>query len=215
MPNAVRGTLNGLALDVKKNTMPAETERTFVNRSKNFFKANSRVQFASGMNVNSMESVVGFMSRTENQAVENLEQQEHGGRINSRAFVPTDKSRTGASNRKMVQKRNRLGAIKNIVKVADAKGANDGQRFIKSVIHAGIGGFILNKDMIFRVDGFKRNAGKYWKFKLTPVYSYKKGRTVRVEGTGFMERATMKTMKKVDAIWAKEADYHFRKYYGS
>jgi hypothetical protein len=73
-PNAVRGTLNGLALDVKTKTMPDQTEKDFTIRQKNFFKANSGVDFARGFNLRSMASIVGFYSRRpNNQAIEDLE----------------------------------------------------------------------------------------------------------------------------------------------
>src|SRR5687767_16018423 len=68
MPLAIRNTLNSVAFDVKKNTMPASAEREFVTRAPNFFKANSRVEMARGWNVDSMQSVVGFIPK--DQAVE-------------------------------------------------------------------------------------------------------------------------------------------------
>ena len=87
-PNAVRGTLNGLGFDVKKNTMPEVAEKTFVTRRKNFLKASSRVEMARGFSLNSMETKVGFVPfKGPNEAVQDLEQQEHGGKIGGRSLL--------------------------------------------------------------------------------------------------------------------------------
>jgi len=113
-PNAVRGTLNGLAFDVKTKTMPEETQKKFINRQKNFFKANSGVEVAKGFNVRSMVSVVGFKSkRPNNQAVEDLEKQEHGGIIKGRSFLALHQARTSKSINKLVAKRNRISGEKS------------------------------------------------------------------------------------------------------
>lgn len=211
-PNAVRETLNGLAFDVKQNTMPAESDRNFTIRQRNFFKANSRVEIARGNNVNSMESMVGFVPfGGSNQSVEDLEKQEHGGIIGGRSFIPTDFSRTGKSPERLVSRRHRLGAIKNVVRTENAKGKTPAQKFVKSVVHAGAGGHVLHDDMLFRVDRLQR-AGNNWKFKLTPVYSFKKGRNVRVSATHFMENAVNKTAKGMEQLYFKKAERQLKKY---
>lgn len=210
-PNAVRGTLNGLAFDVKKNTMPDEADRNFTIRQRNFFKANSRVEMARGSNVDSMKSVVGFVALGgSNQAIEDLEKQEHGGIIGGRSFIPTDFSRTGKSPQRLVARRHRLGNIKNVVRTDEAKGKTPGQKFVKSVVHAGKGGHILHDDMLFRVDRLQR-AGSNWKFKLTPIYSFKQGRSVRVSATRFMEKAVKRTTKGMEKMYFKEAERQFKK----
>lgn len=213
-PVAVRQTLNSLAFDVKKNTMPHESERTFINREKNFFKSNSTVETAKGFELRSMQSSIGFSprgNRKSTQAVDDLEQQEHGGKIGSRSFIPHDLSRTSKNHRKNVSAKNRLGKIKHIVKVADAKGSNEVQKMIKSVIFAGEGGFVLNKNTLFRVDVSKRATNKFWRFKLTPVYSFKKGRSVQVKANHFMENATIETTKKANQFYIENAEKQFEK----
>jgi len=212
-PNAVRGTLNGLAFNVKKNTMPQSADRNFTIRQKNFFKITSRVEMARGNRVDGMESMIGFVPfGGSNEAVEDLEKQENAGIIGGRSFIPLDQARTGKSPSRIVARRHRISSIKNIVRTDDAKGKTPGQRFVKSVVHAGKGGHILHENMLFQVNRLDR-AGSNWKFRLTAIYSFKMKRSVRISrATHFMEKAVEKTSQKVDQIYFKEAERQFSKY---
>lgn len=214
-PKVVRGTLNSLAFDVKKNTMLASAKRNFITRDKNFFRANSQVQMAKGFDVDSMYSMFGFnpAGRVKNkQSVENLEFQERGGRIDGRAYIPTDKARTAKNYVRMVARRNRIKNLRNVVVVANAPGKKHGQKFIQSVVHAGEKGLILTQDSLFRVDKMQRKDGS-WKFRLTHLYSYKKGRSVRVKATYFMRQALDKTQRKTEGIYIHEVTREFNKHF--
>jgi hypothetical protein len=214
MPNVVRQTLNKAALDVKQVTMPKSAKDSFTIRQANFFKANSKVVFASGNNINSMQSMVGFSEKTlkygSNQSVEDLEQQEKGGKIKGRSFIPMKPARLSNSNNKNVRANARLKEVKKVVNVRNAKGKTQGQKFIKSVIYAGVGGLVLNenngKETLFRVNSI---AGK--KFKLTALYSYQKGREVKVKATNFMKTASMDTVSKIEKIYIDLAEKRLMK----
>lgn len=216
MPVAIRTALNSAAFDVKQNTMPREAKSNFVNRSKNFFKANSKVEQAQGFNVNTMKATVGFVDKNlvgkSNYAVKDLEQQEQGGKISNKAFIPTKNARGGYAN-KMVKAMNRLSSIKNIVDAKRAKGVNKGQRFIKSAVHAGKGGYVLaekNGNMIlWRVNSLKRTSKGA--FKLTALYSYKKKRGVKVSKTQFMRTASLESGGKIDQYFRDSAQKQFDK----
>lgn len=220
-PNAVRGTLNSLAFDVKQNTMPRESDRAFINRQKNFFKANSRVETARGKDVDSMQSAVGFKATSKtknNKAVDELEQQEHGGTIKDRSLIPLPGSRVSKNTRRKVAPRNRLGRInpKTIVRTSDVQGASEAARFIKTILHVGKGGIFQStwkgRDIIWRVNSLNRT--KAGQFKLTALYSFKSGRVANIgKATHFMEKATMKTAKKVNEIYIKEAKRQFDKHF--
>lgn len=217
-PNAVRGTLNSLAFDVKGNTMPKSALR-FKKRQKNFFKSNSRVNMAKGSNLSSMKSEVGFINKakTAESAVEELEQQEHGGKIDEREYIPVKAARTSKNNKRMVQKRNRLGTIgvKNIVKASKMSARNQGGRFVQAVAMAGKGGFVQSKlkgkstTMVWRVNSLSRTKGG--RFKLTPVYIVNESKSVKVKATHFMEKATKKTMQSADKFYIKQAEREFEK----
>lgn len=196
LPVAVRQTLNSAAFDVKQRTMPGEVNDTFIQRKPNFFKANSKVEQAKGFDIGQMKATVGFVpSKGDNQAVKDLEQQEHGGQIEGRSFIPTDQARTGGSNRRMVKANARLKGLK-FVNPRNARGKNKGQRFIKSAVHAGKGGLVLGQlgstQVLWRVNSLIRTADG--KFKLTPLYTYKKGRAAKIDNaTHFMQTASTRS----------------------
>lgn len=206
-PSAVRNTLNSLAFDVKQRTMLKVTEKTFTIRQKNFFKANSRVETAKGFHVGSMKSQVGFVSLNgNNYAVDDLEQQEHGGKIDGRSFIPLAPARTSNSLNRNVSRRNRISGIKNIVKTSDSNASSQGEGFVKSVLFAGVGGHVLHKNTLFRVDKIGDK-----KFKLKALYSFKKSRSVSVKKTRFMERSADITTRKSTFFFKESAEFQFNK----
>ncbi len=82
---AIRQTLNDAAYDVKLRTMPQTSDASFIKRKPTFWKAKSRVEGAKGFDVNTMQSTVGFLEGNKHsQAVRDLDEQEHGGRIDDR-----------------------------------------------------------------------------------------------------------------------------------
>lgn len=213
-PVAVRSALNSAAFDVKQKTMPARAAMTFENRRKNFFKANSRVDMARGFDMKSMKSTVGFIPLGgTNKAVDELEQQERGGQINGRSFVPMDTARISKSHSRNVQKKNRVSVMKNVVNARNMRGKNAKQRFVKSIVHAGKGGLVLaeykGKEILWRVDSLNRDSNG--RFKLTALYSYKKGRKVKVKATHFMEKSSLNSANKLDDFFIIEANKQIKR----
>ena len=219
-PNAVRGTLNGLAFDVKKTTMPNEAKKAFIERDKRFFKSQSGVHTARGFNLNTMVAVVGFSANQKNISeltIENLEEQEHGGIIKGRKYIPINKARTSKSNNKRIAKKNRLNkiGIKNIVRTSEVGGKSEGHRFNKALHVAGVGGFVQSTlksgvKMVWRIDGLKKS--KRGRFKITPVYIVNDSEMVRIKrGTHFMQKASEKSIKKGNDIYIKEAERQFQR----
>jgi hypothetical protein len=212
LPNAIRGALNKAAFDVKQNTMPHSADKEFIKRSPNFFKANSRVEMATGYSINQMKSTVGFIANglNNNHAVDELEQQERGGSIKKRSFVPTDIAR-GGSGVRPVRPGNRLSSIKKIANADKVAGKNSHEKFIKSAVYAGVGGYVISNGMLWRIDGLKTKKvkviGRYsaTKVKATPIYSFDAGRSVNVKGTGFMRRASLQSAQKMDDFYIQEA----------
>ena len=205
LPVAIRRTLDGAAFDVKKRTLLRTTSKTFEQRKKTFFKAKSRVFKAKGFNVKTMKSTIGFIDGDE-QAVDDLEKQEKGGKIGGRSFIPLDSSRTSNSLNKNVRKKDRISGIKGIVDARKAKGVNKKQKFVKSVFHAGAGGHVLTKwegkQILWRVNSVKRT--KKGKFKLTGLFSYEKKRSAQIKATHFMERSAFDSQKMIPRIYQVE-----------
>jgi hypothetical protein len=215
-PNVVRKTLNDTATDMKKRTLPRSAAATFEKRQPNFFKAFSRVNFAKGGDVNSMQSEVGFMEQglkggRDNFAVKDLEQQEFGGGIGGRSLLPVDAARVGGSRKRNVKGKNRIANIKRIVNPANVSGRSQKERWIKSVIHAGVSGLVrgtYNEDIVFRVKSISKDKGGI-KAKTEAVYQVKKGRTVKVKGTKFAEKAAMNAAETMPQRYIAEAEKRF------
>lgn len=213
-PTAVRRALNSTAFDVKKNTLPAATRRIFVRRRANFFKANSRVIMAQGFKVDGMSSMVGMVDLGgTNYAVDNLVQQERGGKIEGKSFIPLDPARVSGSYKRNVKGKERLRQIDQLVVARRSRGSNKRQRFVKAVKHAGTGGAVLDENgIVWRVV----NAGspRGGDFKLKAIYSYKARRSIKVGATHFMEIAGGRSGKKLGDFYVTEAAKLYKKALG-
>lgn len=222
-PVAVRGTLNKAAFNVKQVTMPASADKHFIKRKPNFFRANSRVQMATGFIVHGMRAIVGFTPRSSNGynnwAVRELQQQEFGGDIEHRSFIPLDTARAGESHSAMVKPGARLSNIKGIVNAANAKGATPKEKFLKSAIYAGKGGFVIGngaKQVLYQIQLVNRLKGRDGQGRMTRVkskalYSFQQGRGVDIRPTQFMHEASMTTAAKLPQFYREEAARQFNK----
>ena len=214
LPVVVRQTLNAAAFDVKTDTMP-ESAKRFIHRKATFFQANSGVTPATGFDINTMSSTVGFKPKPNDKShsVEDLEQQEDGGHIDNRAFIAIPAGRNASSWRKMVRKnmtlayinsRQSIGTQSSIVDSLHATGKNKKQRFIKSAVAAGKGGFVLGTHrvrgsrMLMYINSIKR-VGRDMKINSTAIYSVKAGRQVTPDGKfhGFMKHASQQSAAKM------------------
>lgn len=241
MPMAARNTINKAAFDVKQNTMPAQAGRTFVKREPNFLRANSRVGPARGTDLNNMQSTVGFMNlkpvavRRKDLAVQDLEEQEEGGAIGGRAFVPLKGARVSGQYRRKVKQALRTSALPNQLIDSEgpsAVGINSRQKYIKAAMHAGKGGFVLGNirnskgaRMLLRVNSIARVSRTYTSKKTgrsytrgntvvnaTAIYSVKSGNVAKVKATHFMRKASNESAAKMEANYALEAQKMIRRY---
>lgn len=223
MPRAIRNTLNSVAFHVKQSSMLKTSKEEFVNREKNFFKANSSVSMANGFNVNNMSATIGFKPTKvkHNQSVEDLEQQEHGGDIKGRSFIPNKEARVGGSDKRVVRPINRLENISNAISAEKVmfKGSrrHRGQRWIRAAFKAVklygrqalvIGNVLPNGTRtLSRIDSITKGNARGGKLNIrrTPLYSYKKGRAVKVAGTNFMKRASLESAMKGSEFFLRHA----------
>lgn len=225
LPVVVRQTLNSAAFDVKTKTMPASAKESFVERSKNFLKATSKVEQAKGFNISTMKSTVGF-KKTSGQgidkAVEDLEQQESGGVIGGRSFIAHDKARVSSSRNKNVRPGNRTTAIKSPINARKVSSNNIKQRYIRAAFMAkklnGDSAFVLGNpgrggQTLWKIGTISSNRRGKLKIKKTALYSYRKGRKVKIKATHFMKSASQESGSKMNTIYIKHAQAQFRKYY--
>lgn len=214
LPIAIRNALSNAAFETKTKSLLKISSSIFTNRKKTFFKAKSKFQRASGFDIGKMKATVGMVDlrRSGNDhAVRNLEQQEHGGKIGGKSFIPTDKAR-GGNPSKPVAPRNRISRIpiRNIIRTRKSKGKDKDQRFIRSAIMAkrkfGTRAYILTSRILFRINSlsFSKRSGKL-RLKITPLYSFKRGRSVNVTATNFMRKSSMIQAKRLDIFYINEA----------
>ena len=206
-PMAVRETLNSAAFDVKKRTLLLSSERNFVKRQPNFFRANSRVEMAQGWELRGMKALIGMVDLGgNNYAVDDLQQQEHGGDIDGKSFIPTDQAR-GGSNKKLVQRKNRLSQIKRVRNIDKIAGRVGGKYIFRRMVYkAGVGAHVIYKNMLWRIDSL---AGK--DIKMTALYTFRKGRSVSVKSTNFMKEATLDSAKRIDDFYLIAAEKQFER----
>lgn len=226
-PVAVRQTLNTQAFETKKKELLIEFENAFVTRSKGFPKAFSKVEMAKGFDVKRMMSKVGFSDRkkggTSEQAGRDMVEQQLGGNIEGRKYIPMDPARVSKSPLKKVKKKERLSEVKK-AKVVDSKnsrGKTTRQRYVRSAIHAAVrygpGSYLSHrgdngKTTLYRID----KVGSDLKTRdlfigVTPVYSVEEGRSVKVSANPVTARASRKVNQRVNSIFEKHAKKQFDK----
>jgi hypothetical protein len=228
-PVAIRQTLSKVAFDVKTTTMPKQTQRVFENRRQNFFKANSRVEPAKGLNINAMMSQVGFISTglhnsSTNYSIEDLKQQEYGGKIGGRAFIPMKNARVGfkgvvRANYRMEQLEDKEFINAKNVRSLSGHGATNmtarvrKQKLIRAAIMAkrlnNSSAYVLGNpnasgaQTLFKVSSL--SIGRRFNMRLIPLYTYQPGRKVNVSRTNFMKVSSLQSQKKMEEIYKKEA----------
>ncbi|MBX2906172.1 MAG: hypothetical protein KF744_09050 [Taibaiella sp.] len=212
---AVKRTLNSAALDVKQRTMIEESDKEFEKRKPTFWRARSRVEFAAGSQVDHMRSTVGFVAGTGDKesghATEDLEQQEHGGAIDKRAFIASDRARTGRGN---VRDELTLARIKHSIwdsKNGNVRGKSDKEKFIISALYAkAYGGYVLGNQFkngnrhLYKVLSVIRVGGNTH-VSTQMIYNVQGGRKAKVEATHFMEHASERTAEKMEGMFYREA----------
>ena len=226
-PVVVRQTLNTLAFETKKE-IPAEAGKSFEIRSPGFFRAFSRVELATGFKVDGMSSKVGMTEGkrggASEQAGRDMLQQQVGGQIGGRTFIPMDEARTSGNKKKRVRKENRITGINRIVDSKISRGRTPRQRLIKTSMYVvnkfqGDPGTVVShtnngKTTLYRV---KRGSGKI-KIRtsdgligLTPIYSMKRGRSIVVKAIPFVQKVSVRKAKNSDRIFAMHAEKQFKK----
>lgn len=229
-PVAVRQTLDGAAFDMKKDTLQKQAHKAFTVRQKNFFKATSVVNKAEGFDLKKMEATVGFSrekQKRESYAVSDLEEQERGGKLEDRPFIPLKPARTSGSTAKKVKKRARISDITQIVDPLNeahgnteaeskivgykGKGSTDAERFILAAIFAGKGGHVLStvtdgagNRFVLKINSIN-TKGNNTKISTTPLYLYREGRDISVKSKKFREKAAKESTDKLDDLFIKNA----------
>lgn len=218
LPVTVRQTLSSAAFDVKQVTMPA-TSAKFTHRSPTFFKSNSKVAPAKGFDISTMQSTVGFIPSTSGSkeaggATEDLQEQDTGGNIAHRAFIPLKSARSGGNWNKNVKAALRMAAIKSkIIDSNKSTANNDAGKFYSSAKFAGAGGFVIGNKVSRhgnRLLWLIKSVGG-GKFKGVPIYSVKGHRNVHIKPTLFMRKASITSAEKMNKYFIINAERQIAK----
>lgn len=222
-PVAVRETLTDCARDMKMQTILKSAKEKFTEREPNFFKANSSYDRATGFSVGNMKATVGMAESKlrggDNYAIKDLEEQEFGGQIENKSFIPMNEARSGKSPKKLVRPNARLKYIKNIVNIKNVKGENKAQRFLLAAMKAGNGGYVLGavnkgESVLWKINSVSSSLkSKGLVVKANPLYDYSRNRAITVKPRHFMEKAGSDTHKKIDDFYIERAEKAFQKYW--
>lgn len=192
LPLAVKRTLNSVAFETKKKTLPQEARKSFPDqRSPSFYKRFSRAQMVKGNKINTMESKAGMFDdgrAKSDQAVQDQTQQQLGGVIKGRTLIPMDQARVGGKHSRNVKKKNRISNLNIVLDTKDSDGATPQKRLIQTAIQAvkkfGPGSVIKHKgtkrEIIYRVERGREIKTREFNLKLIPLYTVQDGRTVRI-----------------------------------
>jgi len=225
LPIAVRETLNTIALkEIKQNSLLKTASKKFDDRSNgSFFRSNSKVVFAKGFNVSQMKAVVGMSTDKKTgksgQSAKDFEEQESGGSIGGRSFIPLEASRTSNSWNRKPKRAYRIADIKE--KIIDSKdnikGRSDAEKWVLSSIYAGVGGLVIGTKespdgnrFVFKINKIFREENKTIVAHSKALFAYKKNRSVKVQPTRFMETSTLIGIKKLNSTFVKEAEKRFK-----
>lgn len=222
-PVVCKQTLNRAAFNTKQFTLLRRTDSVFTNRVKNFFKANSSVEMVTQVTPRFMRSQVGMTEKKlkgeHNFAIKDLEEQETGGKIDGKTFIPLNSARMG-SYTTPVRPMNRLSKIAKMINAKMGKGKNKHQKFIESAVFAGVGGYVIgneNKQILFKVVSIKKSRVKLigrstnTVVKLRALYSVKKDRSIKVKATGFMSKSALESASKMNEYFIEYAEKQFAK----
>jgi len=230
LPLAIRKSLTDTAWDMKKDTLQKSASRFRDRHPGNIYRTFTRVKKAEGFNVRNMEAVMGFKPLPRSDFAENQEEQNRGGTIDERTFIPMAEARGGNGQ---VKKKYRLSqlASKNIIdskKVTSRKGRGGSkvnvkgkQKFIVAAIAAkkqsGNDAYVISqfenggRRTLYHVKKAKPQRGGGVDLKLTPIYNVKGKRKVSVKKTGYITEAAMNAEKLMPRNFQKAAEHRIKK----
>lgn len=224
LPNAVRFTLSDLAFDVKKNTLyPALNESGMIIRNPTFFKKYSGVQKAVGWDISKMYSEAGMIPEgNAAKAVSRLKEQDEGGKLGNRNYVPDDQARIGGNRSGKVRKNN---MHQRLILCGHVQWG-DKQGLIRTVTRSGVekqgrglGFVVIYGWNLYEIIGYHRVSKQHRKddvikLHLRKLYSYKKDRQIEVKPHHFIEKASLLSGKKLDEIFKENAERQLAKFAG-
>ena len=222
-PAAVRSTLNDAAFAMKKGNILESARRNMTVRNPSFFRKFTGVNRATGWDVDSMSSQVGFINTDPNKqkgrkAIEGMEHNEVGGSDATGAMYLA-KARTSNTLKKLVRRKARFdkgNVAKGTSSKMRSKKLANVQNMVASVqensptfIETSKGKFLVQVTSISS-KSVGKGKGKL-DIKLTFLMRSRKQNVAHAKATHFNREAALKTQKQMEVFYAKNAEYQFQK----
>mgnify|MGYP000851062146 CR=1 FL=1 len=186
-PSVTRSTLNDLAFETKKNVNKLSYNQFTIRERprQNIFNTGILVEKAKYDRIETMKSSVGLngQSRWGNLS-KSVSKQELGGTIDKKSMIPLNTVRVSRSNKKKITKK------KNLSKLNFSRGNSGG--YFKFNAKNG-------KQYI------AEPAGKGKRRKLKLLYTFKKGRSIRIKPKPFLIPSAVKASRKTEYFFRKNA----------
>lgn len=212
-PVAVRQTLNDAAFDVKNITLTKSAAKNFIRRSPNFFKTFSKVEKASGFDVNSMRAIIGMSANGKQNAktaIDNMEKQESGGHIKEGASYLKDAR--GGNNAKKVTKPNYFKNGRTLYgpsKKRSAKSQFIANAFMSKKMRARFSVKTKRGRYLIQVTNIRRTKGGEIRIKSRALMKERKLKPANIKATRFMSEAAEMTTRKIETLYIKNANKQF------
>lgn len=220
LPVAIRNTLNDVAFYDKKTAFLESAQRNFPQtKNKTFFKKFTRVQKATGYNINQMYSVIGMTDlgdRSARNAVENMNKQERGGIVND-GFAYLKAARGNKENGR-VRRANYYDKSKVISgrsKAVRNKGTNK-SKFVARAFKAKKENkpMFLNSmkgNFLVSVKTIKRDGRIGVKLDFRLLMKDRETTPAKLKATNFAEEAGLSSQKKINDIFVAQAEKQFKR----
>ena len=174
-PSAVRSTLNDGAFEMKKTNIGESARKNMTVRNPTVFKKFTGVKKATGFNINTMNSEVGFIPKDGlkgSKVPTGMESNEVGG-VDQTGFMYMQKTRTSGSRSRGLVRRNARYNKAKILKVGRAsniKTKSKQSRFIVSAIESVEQkkpfNFATKKDFLVQATSYQQDSDGNTKVKL-------------------------------------------------
>ena len=218
-PSAVRSTLSDGAFAMKQKEILVSAKRNMTVRNPSVFKKFTGVKKATGFNVKTMQSEVGFIPKEGvkgSKIPEGMERNEVGG-IDDDGWMYMAKTRISNSKDRLVRKGERFnkGKVLNIRRARNIA-TKKASRFIvnsyesfkqKKAFHF----YSKNNIFLVRATSFSQDSSGETNIKLDFLMRRRKDFNAKAKATYFNREAAIATSKQMEGFYAKNATFQFNK----
>ena len=218
-PSAVRSSLNDAAFEMKGKNIEASARQNMTVRNRTVFKKFTGVAKATGFNVKTMQSQVGFIPKDGikgKKVPEGMERNEVGGTDNEGAMY-MEKSRISNNRDRLVRRKARFD--KNRI----AKGTSSSRKSKKltniqkmmasfnekapTFIETSKGKFLVQVTKMG-----KKSNGKF-AIKLDFLMRSRRKNPAKTKATHFVKEGAIKTSKQIEGFYIKNAEFQLKKFW--